>query len=92
MSATAALVDYGIVPRRLSPGWEGPLPPASVPGGFVGLFAGLVLGGLLNSSAVATRRARADRSRNDLDVPAVEVPAQSSLSSERSLLGCPAPQ
>ena len=27
----------GLVPRRLMPGWEGPLPIRSVAGGFVGM-------------------------------------------------------
>lgn len=37
VSTIAAVVDYGLVPKRLTPGWEGPLPMRSVAGGFVGM-------------------------------------------------------
>ena len=47
VAALAALVDYGLVPKRLTPGWEGPLPIRSVAGGFAGLALGLALGGLV---------------------------------------------
>jgi hypothetical protein len=47
VSTTAAVVDYGLVPRRLTPGWEGPLPIRSVAGGFAGLALGLAMGGLI---------------------------------------------
>lgn len=47
VSAVAAVVDYGLVPRRLTPGWEGPLPIRSVAGGFAGLALGLAIGGLV---------------------------------------------
>jgi hypothetical protein len=50
VSAVAAVVDYGLVPSRLTPGWEEPLPIRSVAGGFAGLALGLALGGLLTSS------------------------------------------
>ena len=49
VSTIAAVVDYGLVPRRLTPGWEEPLPIRSVAGGFAGLALGLALGGLLKS-------------------------------------------
>jgi hypothetical protein len=49
VSAVAAVVDYGLVPSRLTPGWEEPLPIRSVAGGFAGLALGLALGGLLTS-------------------------------------------
>jgi hypothetical protein len=47
VAAIAAVVDYGIVPRRLTPGWELALSKGSVGAGFVALAAGLTLGGLL---------------------------------------------
>jgi hypothetical protein len=49
VSTIAAVVDYGLVPRRLTPGWEEPLPIRSVAGGFAGLALGLALGGLMTS-------------------------------------------
>jgi hypothetical protein len=49
VSVVAAIVDYGIVPRRLTPGWEEPLPIRSVAGGFAGLALGLAIGGLVTS-------------------------------------------
>ena len=49
VSMIAAVVDYGLMPRRLRPGWEGPLPIRSVAGGFAGLALGLAVGGLLTS-------------------------------------------
>jgi hypothetical protein len=47
VATVAAIVDYGLVPKRLTPGWEGPLPIRSVAGGFVGLALGLAAGGLI---------------------------------------------
>jgi hypothetical protein len=38
VSMIAAIVDYGLVPKRLTPGWEEPLPIRSVAGGFAGPF------------------------------------------------------
>ncbi len=49
VSAVAAIVDYGLMPKRLTPGWEGPLPIRSVAGGFAGLALGLALGGIITS-------------------------------------------
>jgi hypothetical protein len=49
VSMIAAVVDYGLVPKRLTPGWEDPLPIRSVAGGFAGLALGLALGGLVTS-------------------------------------------
>lgn len=48
-AATATLagaVDYGLVPRRLSPGWEHALPPRGVATTFGFLALGLALGAL----------------------------------------------
>jgi hypothetical protein len=46
MGAIAALLDYGLLPRRLSPGWELVLSGRSVVLGMAGMVAGAVLGGL----------------------------------------------
>jgi hypothetical protein len=47
VSATAAVVDYGLIPRRLTPGWELALPKRSVAVGLLALAAGLTVGGLI---------------------------------------------
>jgi hypothetical protein len=49
VSTVAAVVDYGLLPKYLTPGWEGPLPIRSIAGGFAGLALGFALGGLLTS-------------------------------------------
>jgi len=49
ISMLAAIVDYGLLPKNLTPGWEEPLPVRSVAGGFGGLALGLALGGLITS-------------------------------------------
>ena len=49
VSVVAAVVDYGLVPKRLTPGWEEPLPIRSLAGGFAGLALGLAIGGLVTS-------------------------------------------
>jgi hypothetical protein len=41
---SAAVVDYAILPRRLSPGWEKPLPTWGVAAGFAALALGMVVG------------------------------------------------
>ena len=46
MSAIAAGVDYGLVPRRLTPGWELVLSKKSMVGAFASLAAGLAAGAL----------------------------------------------
>ena len=53
VSTIAAVVDYGLVPRRLTPGWEGPLPIRSVAGGFLGMACGLAIGGLVRRRLLA---------------------------------------
>lgn len=56
-AATAGLagaVDYGLVPRRLTPGWEHALSRSSVAAGFAALGLGLFAG----ARAVAALRAR----------------------------------
>jgi hypothetical protein len=48
-AAVAGAVDYGLIPRRLTPGWELVLPPRGVVATFGALALGLAVG------AVATR-------------------------------------
>jgi hypothetical protein len=47
VSAVAAVIDYGFMPRRLTPGWEIVLPKLSVAAGFAALAVGLAVGGLI---------------------------------------------
>lgn len=47
MSGVAAVVDYGIVPRRLTPGWEEVVSPRSIAIAYGALALGLAAGGLL---------------------------------------------
>ena len=48
MSAIAAIVDYGTVPKRLTPGWELTLSRKSMAGAFAGLALGLAAGALVS--------------------------------------------
>lgn len=47
-SAAAAAIDYGITPRRLTPGWELTLSKPSMAGAFVSLALGLAAGALVS--------------------------------------------
>ena len=47
-SALAALVDYGVAPRRFTPGWELTLSKPSMVGAFAGLAVGLAAGALVS--------------------------------------------
>ncbi len=49
----AGVVDYGLVPRRLRPGWELALKPRSVMLALAAMGAGLAVGGLAARSADA---------------------------------------
>jgi hypothetical protein len=49
MSAIAAAVDYGVTPRRLTPGWELALTKPSMVGAFASLALGLTAGALLSA-------------------------------------------
>jgi hypothetical protein len=49
MSAIAAAVDYGIAPKRLTPGWELALTKKSMFGAFASLTLGLAAGALLSA-------------------------------------------
>lgn len=48
MSGIAALVDYALVPRRVTPGWEEVLPPRSIAVTYGALAVGLAAGALLS--------------------------------------------
>lgn len=50
MSGIAALVDYGLVPKRVTPGWEEVLPPRSIAVTYAALALGLAAGALLSRS------------------------------------------
>ena len=62
-AAIAATVDYGVMPRRLTPGWELAIGRGGVAAAFVGLGLGLAAG------ALVARRLRGGRAA---DPPAVE--------------------
>ncbi|SDY86909.1 hypothetical protein [Citreimonas salinaria] len=47
----AGVVDYGLVPRRLSPGWEHALPPRAVATTFGAMALGLAIGALVTRDA-----------------------------------------
>jgi hypothetical protein len=47
-AALAALVDYGLMPKRLTPGWESVLSKRAMAMGFVALALGLAAGGLIS--------------------------------------------
>lgn len=47
-AAVAAAVDYGIVPKRLTPGWEAVLSKRSIAATFLAMAAGLAAGGMLS--------------------------------------------
>ena len=48
IAAVAAVVDYGVVPRRLTPGWELVLPKRSIATTYAVLAIGLAVGGWLS--------------------------------------------
>jgi hypothetical protein len=56
-AAVAAVVDYALVPRRLSPGWELALTRKSMAGAFGAMAAGLVAGALASRGGKVKRRA-----------------------------------
>jgi hypothetical protein len=53
VAALAGLVDYGLVPRRLTPGWERVLPPADVALALAGMGAGIAAGAMLEEQLEA---------------------------------------
>lgn len=56
VSALAAVVDYGLVPKRLTPGWEEALSNRSVAAGFGAMALGLFAGALLTQGLRHPRR------------------------------------
>jgi hypothetical protein len=56
MSAVAAAIDYGITPRRLTPGWELTLSKPSMAGAFASLALGLAAGALVSRELRRGRR------------------------------------
>lgn len=48
LSAVAAVVDYGIAPKRLTPGWELAVSKRSMFGAFASLAVGLAAGALIS--------------------------------------------
>jgi hypothetical protein len=59
MSAIAGVVDYGIVPKRLTPGWELTLSKKSVVAAFASLAIGLAAGAMASREATAVLRMNA---------------------------------
>jgi hypothetical protein len=55
LSAIAATVDYGITPKRLTPGWELVLPTRSMFAAFAALAIGLALGARVTQDLLGTR-------------------------------------
>jgi hypothetical protein len=47
-AAIAAAVDYGLVPKRLTPGWETVLSKRSIAATFLAMAIGLAAGGMIN--------------------------------------------
>lgn len=58
MSAIAAAVDYGLTPKRFTPGWELVLPTRSMALAYGALALGLALGGGLSRRLVDRMEAR----------------------------------
>lgn len=56
VSGAAALLDYGVLPRRLAPGWEHAVGTHGTVAGFAALAAGLALGALVSRSAIRPSR------------------------------------
>ena len=49
VSVLAAAVDYGITPKRFTPGWEDVLTKKSMAGAYAAMAVGLAIGGILTS-------------------------------------------
>ena len=58
VSAVAAVVDYGLVPKRLTPGWENALSKRSVAAGFAAMALGLFAGASVTQELRSRRRRR----------------------------------
>jgi hypothetical protein len=61
LSAIAAAVDYGAMPRRISPGWEIVLPARKMVAAFAALATGLAAGATLTRALAAAPRRRLGR-------------------------------
>ena len=66
VAAIAAVVDYGLVPKRLTPGWENVLSKRSILATYGVLALGLVAGTMLTQSGRARGRRRY-RSRSRIE-------------------------
>lgn len=53
VAGIAALVDYALVPKRLTPGWEEVLPPRDIAAVYGVLALGLAIGGLITRRGYA---------------------------------------
>jgi hypothetical protein len=70
VSAAATVIDYGVMPRRLTPGWELALPQRSVAVGLAALAAGLTLGGLITRHMGKRMSGRTPRPTEENDATA----------------------
>ncbi|MEA2935767.1 MAG: hypothetical protein QOD74_2413 [Variibacter sp.] len=61
MSAIAAAVDYGLTPKRLTPGWEEVLSKKAIAATYVAFALGLAGGSLLAQDVTKDERPRAKR-------------------------------
>ena len=52
VSVLAAAVDYGITPKRFTPGWEEVLTKNSIAGVYIAMAAGLTIGGLVTANMI----------------------------------------
>ena len=59
LSAIAGVVDYGIAPKSLTPGWKLTLSKKSVVAAFVSLAIGLAAGATVSREMTAVLRANA---------------------------------
>jgi hypothetical protein len=66
VAAIAAAVDYGLVPKRLTPGWESVLSKRSILATYGVLALGLAAGAMLTQGGRARSRRRY-RSRSRID-------------------------
>jgi hypothetical protein len=55
VAGIAALVDYALVPKRLTPGWEEVLPPRDIAAVYGALALGLAIGGMITRPRAAFR-------------------------------------
>ncbi len=58
VAGIAALVDYALVPKRVTPGWEEVLPPRDIAAAFGALAVGLAAGAFVSRALAGRTRAR----------------------------------